>query len=193
MSEEERQQSFREAQQSLDNLNELLFNLLQWSRSQMDILEYRPEPLPMNQLIAEALRMTGLHAQLKQIEIKATVADNCMALGDREMVAFILRNLIINAIKFSYRQAIVIISAREEEKAVLIEVTDFGVGMSEAKIKKLLEKHTTITRRGTEKEKGTGLGLLISKEFIERNGGQLKIKSELGKGSTFTFTLPLKV
>ena len=72
---------------------------------------------------------------------------------------------------------------------MIIEVKDAGVGMSDAKIKKLLEMQSTITRRGTEKEKGTGLGLLISKEFIEKNKGKLSIRSEIGKGTSFSFTL----
>jgi signal transduction histidine kinase len=107
------------------------------------------------------------------------------------MLEFVIRNLLSNAIKFSQRNSIVDISAYREGSEVLVKIADNGIGLSEAKRKKLLEKHTTITRRGTEKEKGTGLGLLISKEFIEKNCGQLQIESIPGKGSVFSFALPV--
>ncbi len=191
MSEEEREKLFAEAQQSLNNMNELLYNLLQWSKSQMNLLQFRPDKHYIKPVIEGAVKLVQLHAHMKQVEIKTTVQEGLAAHADKDMIEFIIRNLLSNAIKFSQRQSVVEVKAYLTSATVTIEITDNGIGMHESKIKKLLEKHTSISRRGTEKEKGTGLGLLISKEFIEKNGGQLAIESEPGKGSTFRFALPL--
>ncbi|MEO6733651.1 MAG: sensor histidine kinase [Ferruginibacter sp.] len=202
MSEAEKEKLFFEAQQSLDNLNELLYNLLQWSKSQMNLLQFRRDKLNMRSIIDGAVRLVQLHAHMKQVAIKVSVEEpipdaqgrqGLTAHADKDMIEFIIRNLLSNAIKFSQRNSEVEIKAFAADNNISIEIIDRGVGLSESKIKKLLEKHTTITRRGTEKEKGTGLGLLISKEFIEKNGGYLKIKSEPGKGSVFSFSVPLYV
>ncbi len=191
MSDDERKKLFAEAQQSLDNLNELLYNLLQWSKSQMNLLQFRPDKIQIKTIVDGAVRLVQLHAHMKQIAIKTSLEENLSAYADKDMIEFIIRNLLSNAIKFSQRNGEVEVKAFSIDNYITVEIIDNGVGLNEAKIKKLLEKHTTITRRGTEKEKGTGLGLLISKEFIEKNGGHLQIKSELGKGSVFSFTIPL--
>ena len=191
MSDEEREKLFSEAQQSLDNLNELLYNLLQWSKSQMNLLQFRPDKLNIRSIADGAVRLVQLHAHMKQVLIKTSVEAGLIAWADKDMIEFIIRNLLSNAIKFSQRSSEVEIKAFAAGGHITVEIIDYGVGLNEAKIKKLMEKHTTISRRGTEKEKGTGLGLLISKEFIEKNGGHLQIKSEPGKGSVFSFTLPL--
>jgi signal transduction histidine kinase len=128
---------------------------------------------------------------MKKIKINTTVDEDLFALADKEMTEFIIRNLLSNAIKFSQRNSEIMVRAFEKDGNVRVEVMDKGIGLSEARIKKLMEMNAGITRRGTEKEKGTGLGLLISKEFIEKNGGQLDIESEPGKGAVFSFSLPL--
>jgi two-component system, sensor histidine kinase LadS len=191
MSEDEREKLFAEAQQSLNNLNELLYNLLQWSKSQMNLLQFRPDKLNIRSIIEGAVRLVQLHAHMKQVLIKTTVEEGLTAYADKDMIEFIVRNLLSNAIKFSQRSSEVEVKAFTGDGHITVEIIDYGVGLNEAKIKKLMEKHTTISRRGTEKEKGTGLGLLISKEFIEKNGGHLQIKSEPGKGSVFSFTMPV--
>ena len=191
MSEDERKKLFLEAQQSLDNLNELLYNLLQWSKSQMNLLQFRPDKLNMKLIVDGAVRLVQLHAHMKQVIIKTNVEQGLAAYADKDMIEFIVRNLLSNAIKFSQRKSDVAVNAFTAGGHIIIEIVDKGIGLNEAKIKKLLEKNTTLSRRGTEKEKGTGLGLLISKEFIEKNGGYLQIKSELGKGSVFSFNIPV--
>ena len=190
MSEEERKKIFSEAQQSLDNLNELLYNLLQWSKSQMNLLQFRPDKLNIKFIIDGAVRLVQLHAHMKGIKIKIEVEDFLTANADKEMIEFVTRNLLSNAIKFSHRNGEIGIKAFTVNEHIQIKIIDKGIGMHESIIKKLLEKNTATTRRGTEKEKGTGLGLLISKEFIEKNGGALQIESEPGKGSTFSFIIP---
>ena len=191
MSEDERKKLFSEAQQSLDNLNELLYNLLQWSKSQMNLLQFMPDKLNIKLIVDGAVRLVQLHAHMKQVPIKTSVDGGLTAYADKDMIEFIVRNLLSNAIKFSQRKGEVEVKAFSAGGSIIVEVIDKGIGLNEAKIKKLLEKNTTISRRGTEKEKGTGLGLLISKEFIEKNGGYLQIKSEPGKGSVFSFFIPV--
>jgi signal transduction histidine kinase len=191
LSSEEREKLFYEAQQSLNNMNELLYNLLQWSKSQMNLLQFRPDKINVRSVIEGATRLVQLHAHMKKVVININVQEGVNAYADKDMLEFVIRNLLSNAIKFSQRNSIVDISAYREGSEVLVKIADNGIGLSEAKRKKLLEKHTTITRRGTEKEKGTGLGLLISKEFIEKNCGQLQIESIPGKGSVFSFALPV--
>jgi signal transduction histidine kinase len=191
LSSEEREKLFYEAQQSLNNMNELLYNLLQWSKSQMNLLQFRPDKINMRSVIEGATRLVQLHAHMKQVVIKINVQEGLNAYADKDMIEFVIRNLLSNAIKFSQRNSLVDIIAFSEGDTVVVKIADNGIGLSEAKRKKLLEKHTTITRRGTEKEKGTGLGLLISKEFIEKNCGFLQIESVQGRGSVFSFALPL--
>ncbi len=190
LTEEERLKLFSEAQQSLDNLNELLYNLLQWSKSQMNLLQFRRDRLNVKSIVDTSVRFVQLHAHMKEVRIITNVEEGILAYADKDMVEFVIRNLLSNAIKFSYRSSEVEIRASSSGKLIHLEIIDHGIGISESKIKKLLEKNTSITRRGTEKEKGTGLGLLVSKEFIEKNGGFLQIRSENGKGSVFSFSLP---
>lgn len=190
MTEEEKEKLFAQAQQSLDHLNELMYNLLQWSRSQMNLLQYKPEKVHINPLLQQATRLLQLHAHLKNITVHIHAGDDLTGFADKDMIEFIVRNLLSNAIKFSYRNGAVYLRSFLKNDLITIEVKDSGTGMTAAKIKKLLESHSTITQRGTEKEKGTGLGLLISKEFIEKNEGRLFIQSEPGKGSCFSFTIP---
>jgi len=191
MSEGEREKLFFEAQQSLNNMNELLYNLLQWSKSQMNLLQFRMDKLNVKLIVDKAVRLVQLHAHMKQVNIEINIDETLTAHADKDMVEFIIRNLLSNAIKFSQRNSMVYVKAFSNNDFLTIQIIDNGIGLSENRVKKLLEKNTTLTRRGTEKEKGTGLGLLISKEFIEKNGGHLQIKSEPGKGSTFSFDMPV--
>ena len=161
MSEDEKEKLFSEAQQSLDNLNELLYNLLQWSKSQINLLQFRPDKLNIRTVIEGAVRLVQLHAHMKEIVINTSVQEGLLAYADKDMIEFIVRNLLSNAIKFSHRNSEVEIKAFIANNHITVEIIDYGVGLNDAKIKKLMEKNTTISRRGTEKEKGTGLGLLI--------------------------------
>ena len=189
LSAEEKEQLFIQAQQSLDNLNELMYNLLQWSRSQMNLMSFRQERFLVRPVLENSARVMQLNAHMKNISIVIDADESFCGYADKEMTEFIVRNLISNAIKFSHRNHEVLVRATQQNGSIIIEVKDSGVGISEAVIRKLMEMNTTISRRGTEKEKGTGLGLLISKEFIEKNKGKLSIISEPGKGSCFSFSI----
>ncbi len=193
MTDAEKDKLYIEAQQSLDNLNELLYNLLQWSKSQMNLLQIKKDKINIRSLCERTIRTVQSHAQMKGIKINISVHENVTAYADKDMVEFIIRNLLSNAIKFSYRDSVIELNAFSNNHTTTIEVVDYGIGMSEIKIKKIVEQNKAITQRGTEKEKGTGLGLLICKDFIEKNDGVLKIKSDVGNGSTFGFSLPCSV
>jgi signal transduction histidine kinase len=190
LNEEEKIKLFSEAKQSIDNLDELLYNLLQWSKSQMNLLQFRPEKVNMNTVIENCIRMLKLNAHMKSVRIHAAAAPDSYAYVDKEMMEFILRNLLSNAIKFSHRDSNVFIEVISIGQELSIQVKDNGIGMNASRSRKLEEMTGTFSRRGTEKEKGTGLGLLISKEFIQKNNGRLEIESQLGKGSVFAVIVP---
>ena len=190
LDEDEKKKLFTEAQQSLDNLNELLYNLLQWSKSQMNLVQFNPERVNLKTVVDNCTRLLKLNAHMKDIRIQTHMNGDVFAYADKEMMEFVVRNLVSNAIKFSHRSGQVGVYVEDIKENVQIKVTDNGVGMNPGRIKKLEEMTGTFTRRGTEKEKGTGLGLLISREFIVKNKGTLDIESQLGKGSTFTIQLP---
>ena len=183
MSDAEKDKLYIEAQQSIDNLNELLYNLLQWSKSQMGLLQIKKEKLNVKLLFERTIRTIHSIALMKEIKINVTSEENLFIDGDKDMIEFIIRNLISNAIKFSFRDSTIELNAFSSNNKIIIEVLDFGIGISEIKIKQILGQNKAITQRGTEKEKGTGLGLLICKDFIEKNDGTLDIKSEVNRGT----------
>lgn len=131
-------------------------------------------------------------AKEKEIDLQHIADENLELYADPNMLKTILRNLVSNAIKFSYRGKSVVVTFANMGKFTKITVSDSGTGISvvnQGRLWNLAGKYTT---RGTEEESGTGLGLLICKEFVEAHGGKLWVESEEGKGSTFTFTLPVK-
>jgi signal transduction histidine kinase len=193
LNEEEKKRLTKEAQASLDNLNQLLYNLLQWSRSQMNLLQYKSERIAIKPIFENCCKVVQLNAHMKNIKLHIVAQDHLYAHADKEMIEFAIRNLLSNAVKFSHRNSDVFLKASVVENKIKIQVLDSGIGMNQQTIQKLSILNATVTRRGTEKEKGTGLGLLISKDFIEKNGGHLHVQSEVNKGSAFSFELPLAI
>lgn len=191
LNEEEKKKLVKEAQGSLDYLNELLYNLLQWSKSQMHLLEFKPEQLPAKTVIEKNVRLLYLQAHMKQVQIHTHLDEGLLLFADREMLDFIIRNLLSNAIKFSHKNSTIEIVVKSIPAAVEIQVIDEGVGMSEETKQQLLQASLSNSRRGTAKERGTGLGLLICKEFIARHNGELVIEQRNGKGSVFKVILPV--
>lgn len=191
LSAEEQQRLTTEAQESLDNLNTLLYNLLQWSRSQMNLLQFKPEKIQLLQIVEKAAKVSRLHAHMKDITLQLNVPSDLHCMADRDMLEFIFRNLLSNAVKFSYRHSTVQVSAGISGKWIQAKVIDQGMGISPSGIQKLLQNNTAFSRKGTEKEKGSGLGLMITKEFIEKNGGQLLIEPNEKKGTAFIVLLPI--
>jgi PAS domain S-box-containing protein len=191
LSDEERLYYIQEMKKSSEISHNLLQNLLQWSRSQTGKIDFHPEQLNLTNMICENFELLQLSADRKNISLINEITKTVLVLADEDMVNTVIRNLLSNAIKFTPKNGIINISCKEEESMLRVLIKDNGVGMTE-EIKKNIFRidisHSTI---GTENEAGTGLGLILCKEFIEKNGGNIFVNSELGKGSTFSFTLPL--
>ena len=169
----------------------LLENLLDWSRSQTGTLKFNPEKILINKLIDENIDLLESTARNKSIQIYSEFDEDLFAFADKNMVKTIIRNLISNAIKYTNQGGHINIKTYSDNKVCEISVSDSGIGIVEENIDKIFVIDESFSTTGTEKEKGTGLGLILCKEFVKKNGGKLWVKSEPAKGSTFTFTLPL--
>ncbi|WP_066629028.1 sensor histidine kinase [Labilibacter marinus] len=192
-SEEDKIKYIRTLKDGLHNSHNLLENLLIWSNSERNNISFSPENLNLLDLITESLcSIQDLHIQ-KHIEITNQVNSELIVNADKNMVSTILRNLISNAIKFTHIGGSIEISNNQDQSNgfVTINVSDNGIGISEEIMRELFTLSSNVTSPGTEQEKGSGLGLLICKEFVERHKGTITASSEIGKGSTFSFELPL--
>jgi len=167
----------------------LLENLLVWSRSQMKGEKLILESFNLYDLLQEKLENWETTAASKNISIHCDPSSKLMVFADREMIKIVLRNLMANALKFTSSGGKIGITAQLIDGMVKLCVNDTGTGISEENQKKLFNG-TQFTTKGTSNEKGTGLGLMLCKDFVEKNGGQIWVESELGKGSKFCFTLP---
>ncbi|MBL7870774.1 MAG: tetratricopeptide repeat-containing sensor histidine kinase [Cyclobacteriaceae bacterium] len=166
----------------------LINNLLDWALLQMDKLKIQPEKIELSKVINENFTLVQ-SLQLKEMNLVNQVEPGLFGWGDLNMINLIFRNLILNAIKFSDIGGAIEISANQDGNFYVLAVKDYGVGISPDVQKILFDKTTGYSTRGTANEKGTGLGLILCKEFIEKNGGQIWLESEEGKGSTFYFTI----
>jgi len=173
------------------NTFSLLENLLEWSRSQQGNIEFDPATIDLCSLCEEIIDLNLENAGNKSIGIVNQIDTFCKVFADANMVKTILRNLLTNAIKFSISQSTIFISAKKSDKNVVVCVRDQGTGIEKSDVAKLFNIKEKFQRPGTQKEKGTGLGLILCKEFIEKNGGKIWVESEKGKGSSFYFSLPL--
>jgi PAS domain S-box-containing protein len=176
------------------HLKELVDNLLQWSGSQTKRFEFTPELLSLRDIINSNLVLFNILSKDKNINIANKIENtDIKVLADSNMLNTILRNLISNAIKFTPVNGYIEIGSEldTETNMVNIYIKDNGIGISELNIQKLFGLNENLTTIGTTGEKGTGLGLLLCKEFVERHGGKIWVESQEGKGSTFYFTLPI--
>jgi len=164
----------------------LLENLLDWSTSQMGEIKYNPTKFEVNQLINEVVELTRGNINLKNIKLSIILPEVIEVYADENMVHTVIRNLFSNAIKFTNETGEIIISLKTDSKFCYLSIRDNGVGISPENIDKLFRIDKHISTPGTHNEKGSGLGLILCKEFVERNGGMLTVESEPGKGSTFT-------
>ena len=174
---------------STKNLNKLIENLLDWARLQMGTFEVSPKEISIKEISLEVVNTLKLSANEKNIEIKNIIIETTIY-ADEDCTKAILRNLVNNAIKFTERGGEIKLSSKENDDFVEIAVEDNGVGMTEGTLKRLFSITDKISEVGTEKEVGTGLGLILCKELVEKNNGKIWTESKLGKGSKFTFTLP---
>lgn len=169
---------------------ELITNLTVWSRFQTGRMEFNPMEADLVAIIEEETKLLNSAAVQKSITINIDAPLILNIQIDKYMVSTILRNLISNSIKFSYPGNKILVSAIPNAKEVLIEVKDNGVGIRKDQITKLFRIETSFSTHGTQNEEGTGLGLILCQEFVLKHGGEIWVESEVGKGSSFRFTLP---
>jgi PAS domain S-box-containing protein len=168
----------------------LLNNLLEWARMQTGHISFQPETLNLQEIISETIQLFEDFADQKSIRIDVDIPDNQKVKADKKMVGTVLRNLISNSIKFNYPNGSLTIRAQKKRSDVVVSVTDEGVGMHDSELNNLFCSDQNHSTQGTNNESGTGLGLLLCKEFTEMHDGKIWAESEPGKGSTFYFTLP---
>jgi len=178
---------------SVENTIDLLENLLVWAQAQINGIEANPQVLKIHQMVESNFGLLGGSAHQKGIHLVNQSPVIHIAFADEDMINLVLRNLISNAIKFTNTGGIITVSSTQNKTESKIFVTDTGVGISKVAIEKLFTKNINPTTLGTANEKGTGLGLLLCKEFVEQNNGTICVRSVEGEGSTFEITLPVNV
>ena len=176
--------------QSSNKAMDLLTNLMTWAQSQTGRMEYNPEYFEMTTFIKEATLLLNGIAEQKSIVIENKIATNTQIYADKEMINTVLRNLISNALKFTTTGGKITISTEHIKNELTVTISDNGVGISKDRINKIFNITENYSTPGTQKETGTGLGLILCKEFIEKNNGRIWVKSMVGIGSSFSFSLP---
>jgi len=167
----------------------LMDNLLQWARSQMQADVVYPQKVDIGKLIKDVVKLLRLQADAKQIRIESNQGEGVYGYVDKDMMNLVLRNLVSNAIKFTPVNGTISVGVSENQYLVEVFVQDNGTGISEEALKKI-NGSGFYTTKGTASESGTGLGLMLCKEYLARNGGHLHIESQQGMGSVFSFSLP---
>ncbi|MBW6537348.1 MAG: PAS domain-containing sensor histidine kinase [Mariniphaga sp.] len=180
-------------QQSAQNIFTLLQNLLIWTRTQSGKINCHPEIVDIEEMICNTLSALKPNALNKEIEIRLDIEKNIKAIIDDNMISTVLRNLVMNAIKFTRKGGTVIIKANIRNNNLNFSVSDTGIAIDEKHINQLFSLGKSFTTKGTNDETGTGLGLVICKEFIDIHNGRIWVESTPGKGSTFYFSIPARL
>ena len=175
---------------SAENTLELLENLLDWSRSQQGKIEWHPKAIDVRKMSEIAIRQVSSASEKKEITIENRIDNAISAFFDPNMISTVIRNIVSNGVKFSNRGSKIIINSVVENDKVVLSFEDFGKGIPPENMEKLFKVGQLESESGTENELGTGLGLILCKEFVEINKGKIWVQSELGKGSTFFFSIP---
>lgn len=187
---EEIKEYLNHLQATSENLETLLHNLLQWSLGQMHRLSTEVQPVQVAPMVSQVIGLYRLNQQMKGLSISVEVPDTLQVQADPEMLFTVLRNLVSNAIKFTPVGGQIVIRAVESGGEVSIKVNDTGIGIAEADIPLLFDEKVDPKQIGESPEKGTGLGLRLTKELLDQQQGRISIKSRLGEGSEFVITLP---
>jgi PAS domain S-box-containing protein len=191
MTPEEMKGIARDMNKSAQSLQSLLENLLNWSRMQRQDVVIQKRSIEIRQMAEKALDLLRESIANKALYIKNTVPDNLTVFADENMMQTVFRNLISNAVKFTPKGGNILIQAiPQENDTVVVKIRDTGIGMSPEMIQNLYKFDKKTSRQGTDGEPSSGLGLLLCKEFIEKNDGQLSVESQIEKGTTFIFQLP---
>jgi PAS domain S-box-containing protein len=172
--------------------NNLLEEILVWARTQQGKIPFKPQILSFRDICKIVLEILKPNADAKNISFNCSSEDHINVFADIDMLKTVLRNLVSNAIKFTNNGGAIKISAKQTHSEITISVSDNGIGITPDNLTKLFNISEVITTKGTAKETGTGLGLLLCKEFVEKHGGRIWVKSTVDKGSTFYFTVPYK-
>jgi signal transduction histidine kinase len=168
-------------------------NILEWSRIQSGRMEIKAKRFSLTDLIIEVIAINRAGLTKKNINIEFDRSEDYTVFADENMISVVLRNLVSNALKFSYSGSKIDLNLTRKDKFIEFEIRDEGTGIRKDELDQLFKIGSSVAKSGTENEQGTGIGLILSKEFIEKNGGRIFAESEFGKGSRFTFTLPAAV
>lgn len=176
---------------SAESLNKLIENLLHWSRMQMGNIRYQPVYIKPADLIKNNVELVKSNLKSKQLNLRLQLDTELIVYADPQSFDLVIRNLISNAIKFTKPEGKIEIDLEKCDDTACISIKDTGIGMSQSLQDNLFKLGENVSREGTNQESGTGLGLILSKQFIEMNNGRLNFQSEIGKGSTFHIILPV--
>jgi len=177
-------------QNSSNKLFNLLENLLHWANSQQGLITYTPMPLYISKIVNESILTLSDFSKSKEIKILNTIPEEYLVNADQNLLQTILRNLISNAIKFTSKKGNIELSATPTtDKKLILSVKDSGIGMKKEMLENLFKLDVQTSREGTDGESSTGLGLILCKEFVQKQGGEIWVESQENKGTTFYFTL----
>lgn len=179
-----------ELKDTIENLYRFMQNLLNWAQLQTRNIEYNPVIFVLRNVVEDSVKLMNKAAEKKQISFEIEIESKVRVKADQAMITSVCNNLIGNAIKFSYPEGRIIISAETREDMAEVKIRDSGTGIASENIHRLFRIDEHYQRPGTAAEKGTGLGLILCREFIETNLGMIAVDSEPGEGTTITFTLP---
>lgn len=193
LSYEERRELITEIRGVSENTYRMLENLLDWAQDQTGRMVFHPTNFSLRQIVQQLVDILEKNADLKKIKIQIEIDDDAKVLADEAMITTVIRNLISNAIKFTNKGGIVKVAAKKLKDRVYISVEDTGIGIDKITLEKLFRIDATIKSKGTAGEKGTGLGLILCREFVEKHGETISVKSALGSGSSFSFSLPVSI
>ena len=180
------------ANQTTEDVFSLLDNLLKWTKSQIGKLNVVYQDVDLVEVTDGVIEIFSMVASLKKIKIREMKPEKMMVNADVDMLKTVVRNLLSNAIKFSKENSEVLVKMEEVDGMAVVSVQDYGCGISEEGQKKLLHTDTHFSTFGTNNEEGSGLGLLLCKDFVVKNGGKLWFTSKEGEGSIFSFSIPVK-
>lgn len=178
--------------QSSNNIYNLLENLLEWARTQSGSIKINTSTFKINDAIIESAKLSSQSINQKNIKLSIDMNDNFEVIGDRNMIMTVLRNLLSNAIKYTKNEGEIDITVQQKKKFTKVTVSDNGIGIQSKDLKRLFKIDQQVSTLGVDNEKGTGLGLIICQEFISQNGGIIEVSSQLGEGTSFSFTIPSK-
>ena len=176
---------------STRNIYNLVNNLLQYSKFQIGLIEFNLQPVSLKEVVKDNFAVLEGNASQKGIALINNIKEEIIVFAEKEMLNSIIRNLVTNAIKYTNSGGCVNVKAFAKNQYAYISVADSGIGIAEELLENLFKLDVKKSTKGTNKEEGTGLGLLLVKEFVEKHGGTITVKSEVGKGSEFTFNIKL--